>query len=604
MKKQLFSLAFIFPLFGFAATAPVLSIDTAGVPEASRIGENRIRQESDTRHAFVLTGKNNLLIPAATVDACNGNYTLLFNVRRSPGRSWQYLAARDNWNAGQGWIITTVNNSFQILVNSQTRLDVASPFLDEAYHQLAVILRDGCLSVALDGKILFSDQTQLRPASGDLYIGAGHGKDGTTVGYRASGAFLNDVRFFDRPLDESELTALWESERRELPPVAAAPNGIRLTHGPWLLNPLAGKMTVCWMTDKPCGGTVEYRKKGEEVFRQAEDLVLAVPRSNTAMHRVFLSGLEYGAEYEYRLIARSNSEEAGSRFPAAEGCYTFRAADPEAARVTAFFTSDIHCKADRLMKLIDLCGGDVDFHAVLGDINWGFGPDRPDLFKAGLDAYVARFQGSKPLLFVRGNHDMDGIDAADWGTFLPTENGKSYFAFRQGPVLFIVLDSGRNNAETATQELRSEQRTWLLDLKQTEMFRTAAFRVVLCHIPTHGIPESPHCRDMRNRLGDVLNDGTIHLMLAGHEHRYMRFDAGSKEVLVNEVNFDGKQGPHVTGENFRYTLVVNDGPGWGGVEYSAIRLEADNRTMHLNAFDDAGNRIDGFTVEADAPVLP
>jgi hypothetical protein len=53
----------------------------------------------------------------------------------------------------------------------------------------------------------------------------------------------------------------------------------------------------------------------------------------------------------------------------------------------------------------------------------------------------------RPVYFARGNHDVRGAEARTLGRVLDTPAGHFHYSVRQGPVAFLVLDTGEDKAD-------------------------------------------------------------------------------------------------------------------------------------------------------------
>ncbi len=385
-------------------------------------------------------------------------------------------------------------------------------------------------------------------------------------------------------------------------------------HGPWLINPAPDRITVCWETAEPSGAGVEFREAGRKTRHEAWETVGGQIRADRRLHRVELTGLKAGAVYEYRLLTAMPDSLDVAWEP------TFRkltAFDPEKIKTAALLTSDIHGQPKVLAALLRHGGVETaDFVALLGDSSSALESAPRDIYGGYLDEYVRLTNGAKPLIMVRGNHEWRGRDAVRWFDFFAAPDGLAFQAFRHGPVLYVVLDSGEDKPDGSPRaaytylnrspEWMARQRRWLQQLTQSPEFRDATFRVVLTHIPTHGQAEGHGPQTMRRYFGDLLNsdapDQRIHLMIAGHEHRYMRVDAGSEEFKGNPLNLDGQKRRGLTGKNFHYTLISNDGPGFGGSEYSVIRLSASAERLFVSVMDEQGKCLDAFSITPNGRV--
>lgn len=129
-----------------------------------------------------------------------------------------------------------------------------------------------------------------------------------------------------------------------------------------------------------------------------------------------------------------------------------------------------------------------------------------------------------------------------------------YYMFRQGPVCFIVLDTGEDKPDsdieysgiTDYDNYRTEQAEWLKEAVRSEEFRDARFRVVIAHMPPQPIKGLWHGpQEVLEKFVPILNEAGIDAMLCGHLHRYIHCkpDARVKfPVIINskDMVIDGQ----------------------------------------------------------------
>ena len=193
------------------------------------------------------------------------------------------------------------------------------------------------------------------------------------------------------------------------------------------------------------------------------------------------------------------------------------------------------------------------------------------LFTGFIDTAVAYFATEKPFYYVRGNHETRGMHARELKKYFKFLDDRFYYSFDQGPVHFIILDSGEDKADTHGEYsgladfdyYRFEQLEWLKMEVESESFKQAPYRVVLVHIP---IAENMNYWEYGRKFlvkefGPVLEKANIDLMLSGHTHRteimdkgesgftypviinsnvsFLEVNAGPKELKVIIKNIDG-----------------------------------------------------------------
>jgi 3',5'-cyclic AMP phosphodiesterase CpdA len=159
----------------------------------------------------------------------------------------------------------------------------------------------------------------------------------------------------------------------------------------------------------------------------------------------------------------------------------------------------------------------------MGDMHSGFtGMDA--IQKGFLEVQTKFLAGKKPLVFVRGNHEVRGIANGLYDTFLGHPSGKSHFLMRYGDVAFMIVDTGDPQFDLfeTGKKFRLEQAKWISTSLKDPLFADAAFKVLLCHIP----PTDNKKIDamFKKGLGKAVPD----LFLSGHVHRPQFFKAGEK----------------------------------------------------------------------------
>lgn len=314
-------------------------------------------------------------------------------------------------------------------------------------------------------------------------------------------------------------------------------------HGPWLLNPSATSMSINWITREKCAAGIEWREAGVTNWSRRWKVLYGKLDYSKDTHTFHLDGLKPATEYEYRFL--STIDQYNSAY--VDTCvgretYSFRTLDPARERYTCFVTADNHGSM-RLGgdQMIERSGAkDADLYFFLGDnVNDNMNEPRFYITTGFLDDVVRMWGQSKPTIFVRGNHDSWGRHAAEgWAEFFAHPDGRGYDYVAHGPALFIIFDMAEEyrGRSTAGREVkaayRDEQVAWIRELKKSEVWRKATFRIAMCHYGTRtGGGEFKVTRDwLRDEL--VGKDG-IHLFLCGHQHYYARSLPLSTEVYHN-----------------------------------------------------------------------
>ena len=399
--------------------------------------------------------------------------------------------------------------------------------------------------------------------------------------------------------DDAELV-IADADGRMLPIVPAKDDAAL----PYLFNPGGRSVSVGWKTAEEVGGAVEYRESGRDETKKTLDLSSGTPVTGRC-HVVTLTGLRPGTAYEYRVIAvdpLSGRESGGS------GWYRFRTLKEGDAELRMVFFSDIHADIETFAALSKhLEPEKADFVVLAGDLCWdGVWQSAETIFFGDfLKFSAAAFAARVPTVFMRGNHEWAGSRSFEWTKWFPAENGKTYGMFRAGCCCFILLDTGPIGnfpPGSPAGDYMAEQRRWLEErVLPSETFRDAAFRIVLAHMPTHGIPNAPL---LEKSFADLFNRGGVQLMLVGHVHRYLRIDRGGDGCYGTDYYaIWGEDQPPRTALDKRYTLVINGGgPDEGGRYATALEVRAGKEHVTVRAISRDGSVGDAFRVFPDGRV--
>lgn len=342
-------------------------------------------------------------------------------------------------------------------------------------------------------------------------------------------------------------------------PVLLFSQNITITHGPYLQKVGEEGVTVIWTTDKDAVSWVELAPAGNDSFYSQErpryyDTVYG-NKVVGRLHRVTITGLTPGTEYRYRIFSKEVSGYEGHRIlygniavsdVYSRRPYAFRTSDSRKEKVSFRVVNDIHGNNDHLRALLsDVERENTDLVIFNGDMVSTVNEEE-GIFRGFMDTAVALFASEVPMYYVRGNHETRGRASSSVYDYFPTPTGAFYYAFRKGPVFFLVLDSGEDKPDSDIEyselacfdDYRSEESKWLETMVMTPEFRSAKYRIVLMHMPPVG--SSWHgTREVARKFVPLLNDAGIDLMICGHTHEYGFVGKGSESginfpVLIND----------------------------------------------------------------------
>ena len=161
--------------------------------------------------------------------------------------------------------------------------------------------------------------------------------------------------------------------------------------------------------------------------------------------------------------------------------------------------------------------------------------------------------GERPVVYVRGNHDLRGRLAAELIRYIGTDQGRTYYTFRTGGLWGIALDCGEDKLDTSEEyggivccaPLRRRQIAFLRDVIVRREREYAApgvnLRVGICHVPFMTSLQSGQEifdieRDVYGQWTELLNGMGLDLMLTGHMHTLHSIRPGD-EAMRYGCNF-------------------------------------------------------------------
>ncbi|MET3112556.1 putative phosphodiesterase [Pedobacter sp. CG_S7] len=385
-----------------------------------------------------------------------------------------------------------------------------------------------------------------------------------------------------------------------LPALAAndttAPNegltGIQFLSDPYLQNCTEHSVTVMWLTNNDCLSWVELiapdntRKK---CFTEAHGLVSA----GKGLHKIKLLDLLPDTNYRYEVFSKEIEDFHPYHLVYGEtikkGPFSFKTFSAQQDEVRFVVLNDLHDHPDNITEMMAAgCKpSDYDFVVLNGDA-FDYVSDEAQILRNVLVPATSIFASEKPFLMVQGNHEVRGKFARQLFSYFDYPKGNSYYAFTQGPVRFIVMDAGEDKDDDHAEygglisfnPYREAQALWLEKEIENPAFKTAAFRVVLIHIPVFHSGEghgSLHCRKLFNPL---FNKGKIDLSLSGHTHRYGTYDAD--EATHN------------------YPIVIGGGPGTAvrkDGRRTLIKVHATKTSLALDMLTDDGKIVGAYRLK-------
>lgn len=328
---------------------------------------------------------------------------------------------------------------------------------------------------------------------------------------------------------------------------------IKIVHGPYIQALSQHEVTIIWITDKDAVSWVEIADDSKEHFyaREREKHVELIhgKRNTGTLHRVRVTGLSQGTTYRYRVVSKEIKVHEGYRVLYGSVVSTdvfkraplkFTTLDSQKQSTSFRIVNDIHNKSQSLHDLLeDVSRTNTDFVVFNGDMISTVDSQRT-IFNGFMDASIKLFASEVPIFYVRGNHELRGAFSNQLPDYFPAVSGKPYYTFRQGPVYFVVLDSGEDKPDSDIvyfdlnrfDAYRTEQMEWLNEVVKSDEFVNAPYRAVVIHVPPFG-SDWHGALDLQRKILPVLNRSKIDILFSAHLHTYKFFSPEEH----NEINF-------------------------------------------------------------------
>lgn len=351
-----------------------------------------------------------------------------------------------------------------------------------------------------------------------------------------------------------------------------------IMQGPYISSLSETGATIVWLTDTPCHAKIVYGAKDGALDLEADSAAHGLLPVGT-LHAVHLSGLTPGRVYAYKAVStrvvkmKAYWPEKGLAAESPERSFT--TFDRSKPSVSFSAIADTHEDTDRvadLLKAVDWPAADFVVH--LGDIVHSL-ESEDQIFGRWLGPAAKAADGSKLLMFLRGNHETRGAFARRLFDYVPTPEGRFYYVRDHGPLHMIILDTGEDKPDETPvyaglnkfEAYRDEEFAWLeRHIETDKRAAEAPFRIVILHQPNWG-----WTRDGADKWTALANKGRVDLVLGGHFHRLTK-------VL-----------PGTQGNDFLALALAQD---------QIAKVEATRTELRLTVTGKDGSVIESFTVKA------
>lgn len=336
---------------------------------------------------------------------------------------------------------------------------------------------------------------------------------------------------------------------------------IKINHGPYLQNLKETEVSIVWITDKPSIGWVELAPNDGTHFYAKErikfyDTTNGV-KNTSLLHCVKISGLKPATTYRYRVYSTEVINHKGNEIQYGNTIGldvwqsnppSFRTNDLSKNETSFLMINDIHGQTDKMINLLNI--GNVknkDLVFFNGDM-LSILKSEEEIFTGFMDASIDIFAKEIPMYYARGNHETRGLFATSFQNYFSPKEPFLYYILRQGPICFIVLDTGEDKPDsdieyygiTDYDRYRSEQAEWLKNIVETNEYKSAKFKIVICHMPPGPKEQMWHGQqEILNKIVPILNKAKVDVMLCGHLHKYIFEDKNEEiefPIIINSNN--------------------------------------------------------------------
>jgi predicted phosphodiesterase len=355
---------------------------------------------------------------------------------------------------------------------------------------------------------------------------------------------------------------------------------------PYLHSLDENTMSIRWLTNKTCYSWVEYGTD-DNLNLKMDSSTDGSKDAFQRIHEIILTDLVPGKTYKYRVASKEMKNYIQDAFEFGTTIYSdtyhFSTVPHDAASTSFLVLNDLHDRPESIDALFQINKDDAfDFVFLNGDM-FNHQSKESQIVEHLLKPVTKNFATTKPLLYVKGNHEERGPFAKQIKNYFSYPQGQ-YFTFQKGPLFCIALDTGECNPDddpfykglAAYDAYRESQAVWLEKVMQTDAYKNAKFRVVFMHIPTFYLVNSMHTRHGQKVFSPLFDRYNVDLVIAGHTHVY------------------GVH-PPVKGQH-NYPIVIGGGPMNGN--RTLIKVKATAQKINLLMFDDKGKEVGKYTVNA------
>ncbi len=304
----------------------------------------------------------------------------------------------------------------------------------------------------------------------------------------------------------------------------------KLTAGPFVTCPDSKGVTVVFTSDSECVGWVESSKEIKKAFygserSNAQSSLLGRKLSGEIHSARVDSG---GDKFVYRALVRKLLISEASR-----GIYGFSNGYIKYPYKRALPVFDKFLNPSKKdTKFAALCGtnGDGDLAAALfkstkvNDLDFSvycgnFSKRDSDkkTFESKFLAPATDYVNATPLFFARGGNETTGFLMDNYAKMFPTYTGNTYFSFRQGPALIVVLDafafSKTQGYSIYDDYFVDKEAVWLSNLGESSEYKDAPLKIFFVGDPVFS--DDASLKNFKQKLLPVVERLKPDLLICG-----------------------------------------------------------------------------------------
>lgn len=352
---------------------------------------------------------------------------------------------------------------------------------------------------------------------------------------------------------------------------------------PYLQALTPTSVSIMCITSKNANTWLMYGAERPSVMAQSE--LDGFKEANQTLFNIKLTELSPGTTYHYKVLSKEILSFKPYELVYGEeietAVFSFTTPLVVGNEVSCLILNDIHDRPNSFSELISLNEDKpYDFVFLNGDV-FDFQEDEKQLIDHLIAPCTKLFAKEIPFILSRGNHETRGKFARNMKPYFVYPEHDYFFTLRQGPVFFIVLDTGEDKPDDAAvyagivnfDAYREKQARWLTKVMQSPAYQDAPFKVVFMHIPPfhsgdwHG---TMHCRKLFDPLFEQYK---IDVVISGHTHRY---------------------GIHDPQADHAYPIIIGGGPKEG--TRTLIRLDADEKRLTISMKADNAETVGAYTI--------